>query len=123
MGVRTAPLNWSPMPQRILGRSLLVVVVAAVVDGARVVADTDEVVVRGRVVLGTVRLLGTAVKDPLVASAIAILVIRSSGWDAASTKANSTETAMGARLRKLTSGGPQERWSYRIVRRRSISSG
>lgn len=89
-----------------LGRCLRVVTVVDTVEDARALA-------RPNVVVGTDLLLGTevALGTDMTGAATGrptIAAVRSCGWDAPSVRANSTETAMRAMLRKVTSGASGE---------------
>src|SRR5215216_6535380 len=111
MGDLTALASWSPIPQRILGRLLRVVIVDTIVEDARALGGTDVVVGtesrrRGVLVSATVG----ADWRIVVSTAAAVGVAGPCGSDAESRRARSTETAMGGRLRKVNSRGALESW-------------
>jgi hypothetical protein len=109
MGVLTALANWSPIPQRISGRLLRVVIVVTTVEDARALGGTDDVVV-GNTTRRGVLVSATAGADwrIVVSTVAAVWVAGPCGSDAESRKARSTETAMGVWLRNVNSRGSGE---------------
>jgi len=98
MGVLTALANWSPIPQRISGRFRRVVIVVTIVEDARALGGTDDVVIGTGSRRGGVLVSATAGADwrILVSTVAAVGVDGPCGSDAESRRARSTETAMGA---------------------------
>jgi hypothetical protein len=118
MGVLTALASWSPIPQRISGRLLRVVIDVTTVEDARAFGGTDDVVVGTESRRGGVLGSATAGADWMIAvSAVAAVgVAGPCGSDAESRRARSTETAMGARLRKMGSRGRSGELGHRRAR-------
>jgi hypothetical protein len=106
MGDLTALLNWSPIPHRIRGRCLGVVIVVTIVEDARALAG--RVVVVGAHVLrgaGLGSATGGADSMIVVSGVAAVMVVGAFGSDAASRRASSTEMAIGAGRRNVSSQG------------------
>jgi hypothetical protein len=103
----TALANWSPIPQRISGRLLRVVIVVTTVEDARALGGTEVVVVGTATRRGGVLVSATAGTDwrIVVSTVAAVGVAGPCGSDAESRRARSAETAMGARVRNVNSQG------------------
>jgi hypothetical protein len=102
MGVLTALANWSPIPQRISGRLLRVVIVVTTVEEARDLGGTDDVVVDSETRRRSALESATAGADRriVVSTVAAVGVAEPRGSDAESRRARSRGTAaMGASLR------------------------
>src|SRR5829696_3719608 len=118
MGVLTALANWSPIPHRISGRFLRVVIVVTMVEDARALGGTDDVVVGTGTRRDAFLVSATAGAGWLivVSTVAAVRVAGPCGSDAESSRARTKQTAREARLRNVSSRGALESRSCQMIR-------